>query len=82
MTLSESQALDSFDFLGDEDAALLNRMSRVSFSEGSEGTCECANHTVHCDWYTRHLCKAVCPLLIVHSIVHTTRVLWGSISTN
>ena len=38
MTLSESQALDSFDFLGAEDAALLHRMSRVSFCEGSEGT--------------------------------------------
>ena len=37
MTLSESQALDSFDFLGAEDAALLHRMSRVSFPEGPEG---------------------------------------------
>ena len=37
MTLSESQALDSFDFLGAEDVALLHRMSRVSFSGESEG---------------------------------------------
>lgn len=38
MTLSESQALDSFDFLGAEDTSLLHRISRASFSEGSEGT--------------------------------------------
>ena len=38
MTLSESQALDSFDFLAAEDAALLHRMSHISFSEtSSEG---------------------------------------------
>lgn len=37
MTLSESQALDSFDFLGADDTSLLHRMSRISFSEGSEG---------------------------------------------
>ena len=36
MTLSESQALDSFDFLGADDTALLHRMSRISFSEGYE----------------------------------------------
>ena len=38
MTLSESQALDSFDFLGSEDTSLLHRISRASFSEGSEGS--------------------------------------------
>ena len=38
MTLSESQALNSFDFLEEDDAALLHRMSRVSCSEGSEPT--------------------------------------------
>lgn len=42
MTLSESQALDSFDFLGDEDTALLHRMSQVSCSDGSAGSGECA----------------------------------------
>lgn len=36
MTLSENQALNSFDFLEADDVSLLHRMSRISFSEGSE----------------------------------------------
>ena len=36
MTLSESQAMDSFDFLGSEDQTN-QRFSMASFSEASEG---------------------------------------------
>ena len=52
MTLSESQALDSFDFLAAEDAVLLHRMSHISFSEsGSEGS-EC--NKCLCTYYAAH----------------------------
>ena len=37
MTLSESQAMDSFDFLGSEDTAVSQRYSMASMSEASEG---------------------------------------------
>ncbi len=37
MTLSESLAMDSFDFLGSEDSAASQRFSMVSMSEASEG---------------------------------------------
>lgn len=37
MTLSESQAMEDFDFLGSEDNILLTRFSRASFSDIPEG---------------------------------------------
>ncbi len=37
MTLSESQAMDSFDFLTNDDAELIPRFSRASFSDTLEG---------------------------------------------
>ncbi len=37
MTLSESLAMDSFDFLGSEDTAASQRFSMVSMSDASEG---------------------------------------------
>ena len=37
MTLSESQAMEDFDFLGSEDNILLARFSRASFSDVPEG---------------------------------------------
>lgn len=46
MTLSESQAMDSFDFLGSEDIAASQRYSMASMSEASEG--KWAGLTVQC----------------------------------
>ena len=37
MTLSESQAMEDFDFLGSEDNILLARFSKASFSDIPEG---------------------------------------------
>ena len=37
MTLSESQAMEDFDFLGSDDNILLARFSRASFSDIPEG---------------------------------------------
>ena len=37
MTLSESQAMEDFDFLGSDDNILLARFSRASFSDVPEG---------------------------------------------
>ena len=37
MTLSESQAMEDFDFLGSDDNILLARFSRASFSDLPEG---------------------------------------------
>lgn len=37
MTLSESQAMEDFDFLGSDDNMLLARFSRASFSDIPEG---------------------------------------------
>ena len=39
MTLSESQAMEDFDFLGSEDNILLARFSKTSFSDIPEGEC-------------------------------------------
>ena len=37
MTLSESQAMEDFDFLGSDDNILLARFSRASFADIPEG---------------------------------------------
>ena len=42
MTLSESQAMEDFDFLGSEDNILLARFSRASFSDVPEGESRCS----------------------------------------
>ena len=44
MTLSESQAMEDFDFLGSEDNVLLTRFSKASFADIPEG-----------EWLTRYI---------------------------
>ena len=45
MTLSESQAMEDFDFLGSDDNVLLARFSKASFADVPEG--ECMGLSVH-----------------------------------